>query len=267
MPDMTTVVYEAQGALALIRLNRPDVLNAIDNAMIVAIEQGCARAVADPAIHAIGIIGTGRGFCAGLDMTLLAAHADAGRLHEPGTAPPPPLFGFLRAVPKPVIALVNGPAAGGGFILTMMADMRFASTGAVFTTSFTRRGLVAEHQASWLLPRIIGLGRATDLMMSGRKMDADEAYRIGYADRLVEPDALVQTARDYAEDLALHVAPRAVATVKQQIGRDLSLAEDAAWALSAEQISASLGHPDATEGALSFVERRKPRFTPFTGEL
>ncbi len=263
---MATVMTETLGALALIRLNRPDVLNAIDYEMLAAIEAACAAAVANPAIHAIGITGEGRGFCAGLDMALLAAHADEGRLHEPGTAPPPPLFGFLRAVPKPVIALVNGPAAGGGFILTMMADLRFASTAAAFTTSFTRRGLVAEHQASWLLPRIIGLGRATDLMISGRKIDAEEAYRIGYADRLVAPDALIEAARAYADDLAAHVAPRAVAVVKAQINRDLSLDEDAAWAKSAEQISTSLGHPDATEGALSFVERRKPRFTPFTGE-
>ncbi|MCW1381645.1 enoyl-CoA hydratase-related protein [Novosphingobium sp. KCTC 2891] len=263
---MASVLYEPQGPLAVIRLNRPDVLNAIDNTMIAAIEEGCARAVADPDIFAIGITGTGRGFCAGLDMTLLAAYADAGRLHGP-EGPPPPLFGFLRSVPKPVIALVNGPAAGGGFILAMMADLRFASTDAVFTTSFTRRGLVAEHQASWLLPRIVGLGRATDLMLSGRKMDAEEAYRIGFADRLIDPEVLVEHGRNYAEDLALHAAPRAMAIVKAQIGRDLSLAEDAAWALSAEQISASLGHPDATEGALSFVERRKPRFTPFTGDL
>ena len=131
----------------------------------------------------------------------------------------PALFGYLLRVPKPVIAAVNGVAAGGGFVLAMMSDLRFASAEATFTTAFSKRGLIAEHGTSWLLPRMVGTSRALDLLWSSRRFDAAEALRIGLVDRVVEPAQLMESACAYLRDLAANVSPRSIAVMKSQIYR------------------------------------------------
>ena len=259
--------YEKRGRLAVIRLERPDALNALTMAMIGGIETLARQADADPEVFAICITGAGRGFCAGLDMSVLADHA-AGRALDPGERSPrrTMMFSFLMDITKPVIAAVNGVGAGGGFILAMMCDLRFMAEGATLITVFSKRGLIAEHGASWILPRMVGLSRALDLLWSSRKVDAHEAHRIGLADRVAPPEFLLSSVEAYVNDMAATVSPRAVAVMKAQVLKALEQSFDEAAADTAGVMAEALAHPDAAEGAASFVERRGPRFAPWPAD-
>jgi enoyl-CoA hydratase/carnithine racemase len=174
------VTYRVEGPTGLVVLDRPEKLNAFTFRMVEEIRSVVDEAAADPNVIAVVITGNGRGFSAGLDTGDLAKSASgtvssSSRASDPDELPA--LFSHIMRVPKPVIAAVNGVAAGGGLVLAMMCDLRFAATSASFTTAFSRRGLVAEHGTSWLLPRIVGLNRALDLMWSARRITAEEAYR------------------------------------------------------------------------------------------
>jgi enoyl-CoA hydratase/carnithine racemase len=255
------VGYERRGALAVIRLQRPDALNALTMSMIAGVERLARAAEADPEVFAICITGEGRGFCAGLDMSVLADHA-AGRAPAAGSRTPRQamMFSFLADLSKPVIAAVNGVAAGGGFVLAMMSDLRFMAEGASLITIFSRRGLIAEHGTSFILPRLVGLSRALDLLWSSRRVDAAEAYRIGLADRIAAPEDLMGAVEAYVADMAATVSPRVVAVMKAQVHAHLGMTFDEAAAETMTAMAESLAHPDAAEGAASFVERRPPRF-------
>jgi enoyl-CoA hydratase/carnithine racemase len=262
----SNVEYEVRESAAIVRLNRPARLNAFTFQMIAEIRAVVDRAANDD--HAIGIVitGTGRAFSAGLDTGDLArsASGEAPRA-EPGPNELPALFGYLLRIPKPVIAAVNGVTAGGGFVLAMMCDLRFASSEATFTTAFSKRGLIAEHGTSWLLPRIVGNSRALDLLWSSRRFDAAEALRIGFVDRVVEPARLMDAACGYLRELATNVSPRSLAVMKSQIYRHWSLGLEPALRDTDALMTEALAHPDATEGVASFVERRPPRFARLRG--
>jgi len=264
---MGDVGYRREGPLAVITLQRPVVLNALTLAMIGDIRRFALEAERDPAVTAICITGEGRGFCAGIDMSVLVAHT---RGEAPsGDADPdanPALFSFLLDISKPVIAALNGVAAGGGFVLAMMCDLRFMSDTAALTTVFSRRGLIAEHGTSWLLPRIVGLSRALDLLWSSRKVDAAEAYRIGLADRVIPGDRLLAGVAAYVSELAAQVSPRALAEMKAQVLGHQHADLLAACRDSAARMQTALAHPDAAEGAASFGERRPPQFAAWTGQ-
>ena len=260
------VRYDVEGPLGIVRLDRPEKLNAFTFAMVGEIRSVVDAAASDPNVIAIAITGNGRGFSAGLDtgdLTRSASGDPAGRT-QPTDDPDelPALFSHLLRVPKPVIAAVNGVAAGGGFVLAMMCDLRFAATSASFTTAFSRRGLVAEHGTSWLLPRIVGLNRSLDIMWSARRFSAEEAFRIGFVDRVVQDDLLLDEVRAYVDELAANVSPRSMAVMKQQIYGDSGLPIAEALRGADKHVQASLDHPDSTEGVVSFVERRPPRFAP-----
>lgn len=260
------ISYTRRGALGIIRLERPDALNALTYAMIAGVERYAREAEADPAVFAICITGEGRGFSAGIDMSTLASHAQGGEgVPKVGDKPSPALFSFLLKIQKPVIAAINGVAAGGGFVLAMMCDLRFMADGSYLTTVFSRRGLIAEHGTSWLLPRMVGLSRALDLLWSARKVDAAEAYRIGFADRVVPADQLIETVEAYVNDMAATVAPRAIAVIKKQVLEHLEANFQDASDEAARLMASALAHPDANEGAQSFIQRRPPQFALWTG--
>jgi enoyl-CoA hydratase/carnithine racemase len=262
----SNVGYEIQESAAIVRLNRPARLNAFTFQMIAEIRAAVDRAANDERAIGIVITGTGRGFSAGLDAGDLARSASGTAPHaEPAPDELPALFGYLLRIPKPVIAAVNGVAAGGGFVLAMMCDLRFASADATFTTAFSKRGLIAEHGTSWLLPKIVGNSRALDLLWSSRRFDAAEALRIGFVDRVVEPAQLMDSACGYLRDLAASVSPRSLAVMKSQIYRHWSLGLEPALRDADTSMSEALAHPDATEGVASFVERRPPRFARLRG--
>ncbi|WP_428246599.1 enoyl-CoA hydratase [Ferrovibrio sp.] len=266
------ILYEVRDRIATVTLNRPDKLNAWTTTMEGEIRVAMALAAADPGVRVIVLTGAGRGFCAGADMDLLSniQQDNAGIARraiggEPFDATVNPNFqmrySYFPALPKPVIAAINGPAAGLGLIAALYCDMRFAADTAVFTTSFSRRGLIAEHGISWLLPRLIGPSRAMDLMLSARKVDAAEALRIGLVDRVAKPEALLDEVRAYARDLADMVSPRSMQVMKRQLWEAAfqNLAE--ATAIGNTEMLASFKSADFKEGVAHFMEKRAPNFS------
>jgi enoyl-CoA hydratase/carnithine racemase len=265
---VSNVIIEIEDPVAVVRLNRPEKLNAFTFAMIQEIRAAVNQAAADDRVVGIIITGTGRAFSAGLDAGDLRRSTQEGT-PEPDTPPPPDelpaLFSHILRVSKPVIAAVNGVTAGGGFVLAMMCDLRFASDTASFTTVFSKRGLIAEHGTSWLLPRMVGLSRALDLLWSSRRIDAAEALRIGLVDRVVAPERLIDEARAYLRDLAANASPRSIAVMKSQIYRHLSEGMAPAIRDADHLTQESLQHPDATEGVESLLEKRAPHFQRWHG--
>ena len=261
------IQFETMGRVALIRLNRPQTLNALTMPMLADIRELVKRAEGDPEVTAIAFTGEGRGFCSGLDSAALVASTQGGSGGQRSSAGPdlPGMFSYLIDVSKPVISIVNGVAAGGGFVLAMMSDLRFGSDSASFTTVFSKRGLIAEHGTSWLLPRIVGASRALDLLWSSRRVNADEALRIGLLDRVFPADALMAGVVEYVDQLAESVSPKSIAIMKAQVYRHLGEGARPALEDSDRLTRASLDHPDAKEGAMALVERRAPKFQPWTG--
>ena len=247
--------------VAVLRLNRPEKLNAFTYDTLREIRTAVDAAVADTRVVGIVITGTGRGFSAGLDSATLAAVTSAPaapRAAEEGALPG--IFSYLLEVPKPVISAVNGVAAGGGLILALMSDLRIASRDASFTTGFLKRGLIAEHGSSWLLPRLVGVGRAHDLLWMSDRIDAETALRVGLVEWVVEPDALLSTAIDYVRRLAATSAPGAIAETKRLIYRHLGSGYvDALREADASQWK-FVSAPDAREGAMALIEKRAPKF-------
>jgi len=260
---MKEILVEVADPVAVIRLNRPDKLNALTYPMLDELRASVDAAAANPAVVGIVITGEGRGFCSGLDAAVLAATTVQGRSArpaEPKTAELPGLFSYLLEVRKPVIAAVNGVAAGGGFVLAAMCDVRFASTAASFTSIFTKRGLVAEHGTTWIVPRLVGVGRALDLLWTSRKIDAAEAERIGLVEYVVQPDALVAAAAAYVAELADTVSPEAIADTKRMVYAHAGLGHPEALRDVDEVQWRAVARADAREGANALLERRPPRF-------
>lgn len=257
---MTDIRYEVDDPVALVTLDRPDKLNALTHPMLRGLREAVDAAAADPAVVGIVVTGAGRGFCSGLDASALAETASAGSASRPKTEGVPGLFSWLLEVPKPVVAAVNGVAAGGGFVLAVMSDVRIASRAASFTSIFSKRGLIAEHGTTWIVPRLIGAGAALDLLWTSRRIDAAEAQRIGLVQQVVEPDVLLESARRYVTDLAENVSPASLADTKRLVYRQLGVGyEEALHETDAVQYAA-LDRADAKEGAAALLEKRAPSF-------
>jgi enoyl-CoA hydratase/carnithine racemase len=262
MTTYSAITVELRDAAAVITLNRPEALNAFTYPMMEEIHGAVLDAVSRRSVVGVVITGAGRGFSAGLDASALTAVTNSGgamRESEPNHGLPG-LFSYLIEQPKPIIAAVNGVTAGGGMVLTSKCDLRFASTQAAFLTVFSKRGLIAEHGMTWLMPRMVGLGDALDLMWSSRRLEADEAHRIGYVQRLFAPEELVNGSVAYVNDLAANASPGSLADTKRLAYRHIGMeypeafveADDAAWA--------AIARPDAAEGAASLTEKRPPHF-------
>jgi enoyl-CoA hydratase/carnithine racemase len=259
---MEFIDVETRDPVCVITLNRPEVLNAFHFPMLAEIREAIEAASADKAVVGTVVTGAGRGFCAGLDASVLAATTEGRTEGRPAVSDDelPGLFSYFTQQPKPIIAAVNGVSAGGGFVLAAMCDIRFASTAAAFTVVFSKRGLVAEHGSTWLLPRQVGLGAALDLLWSSRKIDAAEAYRIGLVQQVVEPGELLATATGYVEDLAANVSPASLADTKRMVYAHYGEALRPALLDADEATWAAVGRTDAREGAYALLERRPPSF-------
>jgi enoyl-CoA hydratase/carnithine racemase len=169
---------------------------------------------------------------------------------------------FVTGMRKPVIAAINGACAGIGLTQALMCDVRFAAAGAKFTTAFARRGLIGEYGISWILPRVVGWSVALDLLLSGRTFFAEEAAELGLVKEVVAPDGLLARAIAYAEDMAAHCAPSAMAVIKRQVYDD-ALRDLVATSAHAEKLMhESMQRPDFIEGITAFFEKRPPSFPP-----
>jgi enoyl-CoA hydratase/carnithine racemase len=255
---MPEVLYDVRDRVALITLNRPEKLNAWTPAMSDGYRRALDDATADPSVRAIVLTGAGRGFCAGADMDLLGSLAETGARVGGGDREPAQME---PAVPKPVIAAVNGPCAGLGLVRAMFCDIRFAAAGVKFTTAFARRGLVAEYGLSWLLPRLVGMSRSLDILMSGRVFLAEEALSLGLVNRVVDGD-VVDAAMEYARELATYSSPASMADMKRQVWADTVGTLDESWERTEKLMLASFDRADLKEGVVSYLEGRTPDFPP-----
>ena len=258
---MTDIVLsEVRNGVALVTLNRPDRMNAWTPAMQSEYFDALGSATADPDVRAVVVTGAGRGFCPGADMAYLE-ELGSGTPGQRPTPDPRPMI-YPLSVPKPMIAAINGACAGLGLVHALMCDVRIAAAGAKFTTAFSRRGLVAEHGASWLLPRLVGTSRALDLLLSARVFTSEEALELGVVNRVVAPNDVVPVAMEYATDLATNCSPTSMAVIKSQIYRHASMDLDGSWNDANRSMAASLRAADFAEGVASFVKKRPPRFAP-----
>jgi enoyl-CoA hydratase/carnithine racemase len=258
------VLAEQHGAVLLLTLNRPERLNAWNIPLEERYFALLDEAEADDEVRVVVITGAGRGFCAGADMEDLSqlgtvdpdavAQAQAQAERRPRERP--------LSFRKPLIAAINGPAAGLGLVQALYCDLRFTTPEAKFTTAFARRGLIAEYGIAWMLPRLVGQSRALDLLMSARVVLGEEAYAMGLVNIVLPAKSLVADTLAYAADLAENCSPRSMALMKQQVYQAMDSDLPTAIAVADKLMHESFRHPDAAEGVHSYLERRPPQFAP-----
>jgi enoyl-CoA hydratase/carnithine racemase len=255
------VLKEVREGVALLTLNRPERLNAWTREMEIDYFGALGECAANPQVRVIVVTGSGRGFCAGADMQELQSLGEDGPSEEEIAAERQPQS-LPHSIPKPIIAAINGACAGLGLVQALMCDIRFAAEGAKITTAFARRGLVAEHGISWILPRLVGPARALDLLLSGRVILAEEALELGLVNRVLPADRLLEATLDYARELSRQSSPASMATMKRQVYGDLERGLAPATADADLLMLASFSGSDFQEGVSSFLERRDPHFAP-----
>lgn len=272
--ELKTTRYELDDeGVAVITLSRPKRRNAWTGRMHTEYRWLLREADTDKAVRVIVVTGDpeGQAFCAGADLGALEGHSEKGG-YDPGTtddiARPgfgvdpnfDAAFAYHFGVGKPIIAAINGAAAGVGLVLAAFADLRFAATGAKFTAAHGRFNFPAEFGLSWVLPRIVGLTHANDILLSSRTFTSEEASAMGFLNRLVEPQTLMPTVMDYARALAANVAPGSARETKRQIYRDLH--RDAAGAVTEAErlLETMIKDPDYKEGVKAWMEKRRAQW-------
>ncbi|HXX43970.1 MAG TPA: enoyl-CoA hydratase [Candidatus Acidoferrales bacterium] len=273
MPSQETI-YEVADRVATITLNRPDKLNAWTAVMEQEVRAAIGEAERDDHVRVIVLTGAGRGFCAGADMSLLKSVVDRGvdrsvratALSAEGEAKNvrpdfQKKYSYFPAVEKPVIAAINGPVVGLGLVIALYCDLRWASDAARFSTTFARRGLIAEYGMAWMLQRLVGLPNALDLLLTARTIDAAEALRMGLANQVFPQDVFAEKVRENAREMASSVSPRSTRVIKRQVYDAMfqSLAE--AFEVSEREMLASLQSEDFKEGVAHYLEKRAAAFT------
>jgi enoyl-CoA hydratase/carnithine racemase len=270
--DLKVVRYDVADGVALVTLDRAARLNAWTGRMHTEYRWVMAEAEQDDAVRAIVVTGAGRAFCAGADTAALDGHVDRGSydagvdqetVARPGYGVRPEFdhaFAFHFGIPKVVIAAINGPAAGVGLVLACFCDVRYAATGAKLTTSSGRLGLPAEYGLSWVLPRLVGIGHAADLLLSSRVVLAEEAERIGLVNRVLPPNDVLPCALEYARTIAAEISPSSVRESKRQLYTDLHRDVGSAVAEAEALLDRMATEPDFREGVRAWQEKRPPNF-------
>lgn len=257
------VLFEVSDAVALLTFNRPERLNAwtpeLQTRYFDLLEECAER----EDVRAVVLTGAGRGFCAGADMQQLEQLAGGNGEGASGPGDTRPVT-FPLTIPKPILAAINGPCAGLGLVHSLMCDLRFAAASAKLTTAFVRRGLVAEHGISWMLPRLIGPARALDLLLSGRVILGEEAAELGLVNFTVEDERLMDEVLAYARMLADECSPSSMAQIKRQVYGDFERPLADSLARANELMAQSFVGSDFGEGVRSFLERRAPSFEPLS---
>src|SRR5437667_11350088 len=259
---MTDVVLSGRhDAVLTLTINRPDALNALNRETTRALTTAFEAAGRDPEVGAIILTGAGRAFCAGADLRDVAARAQAGQtdLGEDLRANYAPMIRAIRACPRPVIAALNGTAAGAGLSLALACDLRIAAAGAQLIVVFVRVGLVPDAGSLFFLTRMLGLGKATELAMTGDPLTAEEGEKLGLISAVVPAEQLMPTAVARANGLAAG-PPRTYALIKRGIERALARDLEQVMELESQLQALAAATPDAQEGIRAFAEKRKPLF-------
>lgn len=252
------VLYESAQAIATITLNRPDVLNALDDSLIRALRDAVERAAGDDAVRAVLLTGAGRGFSSGADLASVppSPSLDLGQLLRERYHP---VILAMRSMPKPVVCAVNGPAAGAGMSIALAGDIVLAARSAYFVQAFSKIGLVPDAGSTWFLPRYAGDVRARAMALLAERIDAPTAERFGLVWQVLDDEQLMPQARQLAARLAAQPT-RACALIKQALndsfGRDLP----AQLELEATLQTQAGRTEDFAEGVAAFLQRRAPVF-------
>lgn len=268
--------YEVEAGIATLTLHRPERLNAWTPRMGEEIRDALAAAERDPEVVVILLTGAGRGFCSGADLQTLSSISQGNLVQDaaptadglprelPGDPTMAPAFrgtfSYPLSIPKPIVGVINGPCVGLGLAIALSCDVRIASDRASFSTMFARRGLVAEWGTSWLLPRLVGMSNALDLLLSARTVPADEAQRLGLVNRVMPHEDLLRAAREYAADMVANCAPSSLAMIKRDVLVHLEQRFHEAEAEAMAHMLESFTRADFREGVMSAMERRAPRF-------
>jgi enoyl-CoA hydratase/carnithine racemase len=274
-PDLSVTRYDVVQKVATITLDRPGRLNAWTAQMNTEYRLLLQRAADDPGVRVIVVTGAGRGFCAGAESDDLAGHVERGSYRSwddsvPDQALAMPGYGvraefdaemaYHFGVPKPIIAAINGPVAGIGFALSCYCDLRFAATGAKFTTAHGKLGLPCAFGLAWLLPKLIGLPRAMDLILSSRTFTADEALQLGLVTDVVPGDHLAGRVAEYARQLATTVSPASMAASKRQLYDAFHLSAAESVRAAEALLDPMMAGPDYREGVAALRQKRPPAF-------
>jgi enoyl-CoA hydratase/carnithine racemase len=279
VPD-NEVLYSIRDRVATITLNRPERMNATNLTLPYSVSRGMLQAANDPQVRVIVLTGAGKAFCAGADRQRL----EAGKVGAPRPVYPPDDPAFFEAVTnklgpdlgsefmdvrrysyfmrigKPIIAALNGAAAGGGIIPALCADIRLADETMFFTTSFAQRGLIAEHGISWLLPRLVGPSRALEMLMTARRISAPEAETMGLVNKVFPHATFRDDVQAYAAKIATTVSPRSLAVMKAQVWKAMAQSFRDALATADVQLELSVKTSDYVEGVSHFLDKRTANF-------
>ena len=269
--ELKNTDYEIDQRVATIWLDRPHRMNAWTGRLHTEYRYLLNRANEDSGVGAIVVTGRGKGFCVGGDSQALTGHSERGSydagtpedIAKPGycvNANFNAAFAYHFGLTKPVIAAINGPAAGIGLALACFADVRFAIPGIKFTTAHGKLNLPAEYGLSWMLPRIVGLGRANDLLLTSRVFMSDEAEQIGFVNQLYSPETLVAESQAYAKNLIETVSPESLRQTRWQVYQHLHGSVAASVDTSEQLLEAMMRDDDYREGVKAFLEKRKPQW-------
>ena len=256
------LIYEVKDSIATLTLNRPDRLNALGGSLRDDLHDAITRSAADPEVRVMIITGSGKGFCSGGDVKAMSEAKD-GRRERPLMEKIAPgrdrTLLAMRDAPQPIIAAVNGAAAGAGMNLALGCDIRLASTAAKFSQAFVKRGLHPDWGGTYFLPRVVGMAKAAELIFTGAVIDATEALRLGIVSQVLAPEELLPAAHTLARAIAAG-PPIAIRLAKRGLYRNAE--SDLRTALEYETFAQNtcFETEDATEGIKAFVEKRTPHF-------
>jgi enoyl-CoA hydratase/carnithine racemase len=265
--DYEHILYRVEDGILTITLHRPEKLNAFTTRMMHELIDAFDRADADDAVRVVVVTGAGRAFCAGADLS-----TGGGAFDYTAGGKPEPIDEHrdgggrvtlrIYESKKPVIAAINGPAVGVGITMTLPMDVRIASSAARIGFVFARRGIVPEACSSWFLPRVVGISRAAEWVYTGRIFPAEEALAAGLVSRVVAPDALLETARTLAREIADNTSAVSVALARQLLWRMVGADHPMEAHRADSQCIYWMGKSaDAHEGVSAFLEKRPPRFS------
>lgn len=271
--ELNSIKYNVENQIATIMLSRPVRRNSWTGGMHREYREAIAMAENDPGVRVIIVTGDPEGgtFCPGADMEVLTGMADKGTYRDgllpdmakPGYGVRPEFdasFAYHFGLTKPVIAAINGATAGVGLVLACYADMRFAAAGVKFTAAFSRLNLPSESGISWLLPRIVGVTNANDILMSSRVFLAEEALTMGLLNKVLPSSELMPHVRQYAKALVDNISPASLRMTKHQVYTDLHRPANVAVEEADKLLNAAINHPDAREGVTAFLEKRPAKW-------